>query len=280
LNYTLALLESETMLALQASSLDPALGIWHTDERHRSSLTLDAMEAGRATAEGLVLDLVTETKLRTRDFHEDGRGVVRVLPPLTRHLAEWMPTLAAAVEPIVLDLGRLFDRTVTSAEAGMFSLGAPRWPEHRRTARHNRPPAVRLQACRTCGTVLPSERRDPYCDDCRPDRSAKAAVAHKEAGARVTQARRDSIRRQRLAGLEWDRTHSERPARAEFSNEILPGLAGISFSELSRATGLSRRYCKLIAAGEAVPHPMHWPAFRRLAENTLGSQRTAPVPGA
>lgn len=50
-------------VALQASSLDPALGIWHTDERHRSSLSLDA---GRTTAESLVLDLLTETKLRTR----------------------------------------------------------------------------------------------------------------------------------------------------------------------------------------------------------------------
>lgn len=262
LNYTLALLESETMLALQASSLDPALGIWHTDERHRSSLSLDAMEAGRTTAESLVLDLLAETKLRTRDFHEDGRGVVRTLPPLTRHLAQWMPTLAAAVEPIVLDLGRLFDCTITNADTGRLLLGAPRRPEHRRTARQARPPASHLHACRSCGTILSANGRDPYCDDCGPDRPSTAATAHQTAGTRVTQARRDSIRRQRNAALEWDRTHPERPDPATFRREILPHLAGVSYSHLSRTTGLSRRYCKLIATGENVPHPMHWDAFR------------------
>jgi hypothetical protein len=40
---------------------------------------------------------------------------------------------------------------------------------------------------------------------------------------RVTQAaRRDSIRRQRLAALEWDRTYPDRPDPAEFTESILP----------------------------------------------------------
>lgn len=46
-------------------------------------------------------------------------------------------------------------------------------------------------------------------------------------------------------------------------------LVGISYSSLSRQTGLSRRYCKLIAIGDAVPHPVYWEAFRSL---------TAPIP--
>ena len=43
---------------------------------------------------------------------------------------------------------------------------------------------------------------------------------------------------------------------------ILPQLAGISYSALSRQTGLSRRYCKLIMTGECVTHPVHWPRFQ------------------
>jgi hypothetical protein len=66
-----------------------------------------------------------------------------------------------------------------------------------------------------------------------------------------------SIRRQRLAALEWDKTHSARPDRDEFTRDILPHLEGVSYSALSRASGLSRRYCKLIATGQYVPHPVH-----------------------
>jgi hypothetical protein len=85
-------------------------------------------------------------------------------------------------------------------------------------------------------------------------------IAPPAAGSR--QARRDSIRRQRLAALEWDKSHTVRPDPDEFTREILPHLDGVSYSALSRASGLSRRYCKLIATGEYVPHPVHWDGIR------------------
>jgi hypothetical protein len=50
----------------------------------------------------------------------------------------------------------------------------------------------------------------------------------------------------------------ERPDPADLTETILPALTGISYSQLSRTTGLSRRYGKLIAEGENVPHPSHW----------------------
>jgi hypothetical protein len=73
------------------------------------------------------------------------------------------------------------------------------------------------------------------------------------------------MRRRATAVAEWDRTHLTRPDPAEFTETILPHLQGVSQSALSRATGLSRRYCRLIQTGEMVPHPMHWDSFRRSA---------------
>jgi CRISPR/Cas system-associated endonuclease Cas1 len=73
------------------------LGIWHTDERHRDSLALDVMEAARPTVDEYVLDILTRTTFQARDFHETGRGICRILAPLTHHLAEAIPAFAAAV---------------------------------------------------------------------------------------------------------------------------------------------------------------------------------------
>ena len=47
LNYLYALLEAETTIACHQIGLDPGLGIFHTDQRDRASLALDAMEAAR-----------------------------------------------------------------------------------------------------------------------------------------------------------------------------------------------------------------------------------------
>jgi hypothetical protein len=221
------------------------------------------MEAACPTVDHYILDLIAQTTFRTRDFHETGRGVCRILPPLTHRLAEAMPVLAAAVEPIIVHLGRTLDRTVTTADAGGVVFGKPRRPEHRRPTRHTQPLGLpRLIACRTCGTILPDDRRDPYCADCGPNQATEATTAHRSAGSRVTQARRDSIRRQRLAALEWDKSHPVRPDPTEFTRDILPHLDGVSYSALSRASGLSHRYCKLIATGQYVPHPVHWNAIR------------------
>ncbi len=262
LNYAYALLEAETTLALHASGLDPALGIWHRDEAGRDSLALDVMEAARPAADRLVLRLLTDGALRPRDFYETRRGACRVLPPLSHHLATWMSTLAGAIEPTVLQLGRLFDRTVDVEDAGGVLFARPRRSEHRRASvRSTWPGQHVIRACRVCGVVLPVGSRDAHCENCAPHRPPSADAAHRDAGARVTQARRDSIRRQRVAALEWDR-HNTRPNPAIFQVEILPHLQGISYSALARATGLSRRYTKLIATGQATPHPMHWAAFR------------------
>jgi CRISPR-associated protein Cas1 len=271
LNYLYSLLEAETTLALHAAGLDPALGIWHTDEPHRDSLTLDVMEATRPIVDRYVLGLLKDTTFRAQDFQETRTGSCRILPPLTHRLAEAMPALAAAIEPSVLELGRLFDRTIQPVHTEGFGFGKPRRSEHKRTTKRTTPTELpNLAACRRCGTLLPNDARDFYCTACAPDRPAGAAagIVAARMSARVSQARRDVMRRRAQAVAEWNRTHLTRPDRVEFTDSILPQIQGVSISALSRASGLSRRYCKLILIGETVPHPLHWEAFRTCANQS------------
>jgi len=130
LNYLYALLEAETTLALHAAGLDPALGIWHTDESNRDSLTLDVMEAVRPVVDRYVLDLLQATTFRAGDFHETRTGSCRILPPLTHRLADVMPALAAAVEPIVVGSAHL--RSHHRSSRGQAWPRKPRRSEHRR----------------------------------------------------------------------------------------------------------------------------------------------------
>ena len=266
LNYLYTLLEAETVLALYAGALDPGLGIWHADEPGRDSLALDVMEAGRPTVDRLLRDLLTTTTFRRHDFTETSRGTCRIVPPLTHRLAEVMPSLSAAIEPVVIDIGRQFDRTITTASANGLTVTRPRRAEHRRAPSHARQPATpTLAACRTCGELLSGSTPDIYCPACAPSRAPTAAQAVAQSRARVTQPRRDKLSARTTAAAQWDRTHPDRPDPREFTRSILPGLDGISYSALSRATGLSRRYCKMIATGESVPHPMHWQAFTSIS---------------
>jgi CRISPR/Cas system-associated endonuclease Cas1 len=100
-------------LATLAVGLDPGLGVLHADLRGRANFVLDLIEAARPLAERHVLRMINSQALPWRDFDEDSRGVVRVLPPLTRRLAEAMPGFAATLSPVV------------ERVAGMLALASP-----------------------------------------------------------------------------------------------------------------------------------------------------------
>jgi CRISPR-associated endonuclease Cas1 len=101
LNYSYRLVETEGRLATLALGLDPGLGILHADMRNRDGFVLDLIEAGRPIAERHVARLMNSHRFRRRDFYEDARGVVRLLPPLTHRLAEAMPTFGRTLAPLV-----------------------------------------------------------------------------------------------------------------------------------------------------------------------------------
>ncbi|HML01589.1 MAG TPA: CRISPR-associated endonuclease Cas1 [Acidimicrobiales bacterium] len=147
LNYSYRLVECEARLATLAMGLDPGLGILHADMRNRDGFVLDVMEAARPVAERHVVRLFSECTFRRRDFAEDGRGVVRVLPPLTHRLAEAMPAFGLTLAPVVEHVATLL------AEASPYDLVAP---AHLSRSKH-KAAAARRRAARVDDTTRPSD---------------------------------------------------------------------------------------------------------------------------
>jgi CRISPR-associated protein Cas1 len=282
LNYLYRLLEAEATLGLHAAGLDPALGVFHRDQRYRNGLALDVMEPARAAADAYVLDLL-EQPFRIRDFHETDRGIVRVLPPLTHRLAEAMPMLRGAVEPIVLHTASLLDWQPCGVD-GLVSFSTPRIREAKQ-----RPPtkraatAPRRRTCAGCGDALTSKTHPTqrYCANCRRDGLdpvLPAVPAEPQDRGRALQGQVMSARNR--ARWEWDRAHPVKPDPAEFARRILPGLQVLSIRSICRATGLSHRYVKQVRDAGQIPHPVHWEAFATLtSENACrltGHDETTP----
>lgn len=152
------------------------------------------------------------TTFQRRDFVEDARGVVRVLPPLTHKLTAAMPSFGAAIGPVLEHIANQFaeaspydvstpsvlTRTKHRAAAGRRVDGseAPRPAvthgpgtvglAPRRKRRHKPPissePPLPLPICRQCGSVLAiePERTKPggsYCSTCLSERRAEAGSA-------------------------------------------------------------------------------------------------------
>jgi CRISPR-associated endonuclease Cas1 len=186
LNYTYRLLEAEGHLATLAVGLDPGLGVLHADTKGRASFVLDLIEATRPMAELHILRLLRSQPLRWRDFNEDSRGVVRVLPPLTHRLAEAMPGFATSLAPVVERIAhivakaspydvatpsiltkekhkaaarRRVDGSSQQEPSSMASVGpgaiglAPRTKQRQRPRPENEP-ALPLPICRGCGVIL------------------------------------------------------------------------------------------------------------------------------
>ena len=202
LGYLYRLVEAEARLTIVAVGMDVGIGAVHSDLKGRSSLALDVMESARPLAERHLLTLLRSHPLRWRDFHEDRRGVVRVLPPLSHRLAEAMPGFATTLAPIVEHVASIFassspyDVVVPSKLTGQKHRAAARqrWvsgtAEHggdqpvgpgldgvapRRKRRQKPRPeleaALPLPICKGCGAVLAPEpdrhrRRRAYCPTC------------------------------------------------------------------------------------------------------------------
>ncbi len=268
LNYLYRLLEVETTIAIHASGLDPTIGIWHADERYRDSLALDLMEAGRPAVDSYALSLLGTEIFRKCDFIETPEGGCRLAAPLTHQLAAALPAIRNVIEPVVMEAGRLLDHSPTISDTGGLTLTSPRRSEHRRrTAVSHAMPLPRMDRCSACGVSLDGAT-GAQCRTCRAEKWSRPAGG--EPVARVSERRRASLSRQTAATAAWNRTHTERPPASRFAEKIWPHLEAFSVSEISRQTGLSRRYCKLIREGDVVPHPRHWPTFASLTRDQPG----------
>lgn len=202
LNLSYRLLEAEGHLATLAVGLDPGMGILHADLKRRASFVLDLIEAARPLADQHVLRLIQIHPFRWRDFHEDARGVVRVVPPLTHRLAEGMPGYAAVLAPVAERLARSLaeaspydvttpstltrekhkaaarrriDEEKASTPIGPGQPGMPPREKKRQKARAENEPSLPLPICRGCGVALAPEpdrrrRRGTYCRNCLANR--------------------------------------------------------------------------------------------------------------
>ena len=281
LNYLYALLEAEATLACHAVGLDPLIGIFHTDQRSRASLALDAMEAVRPTVDAYVLALTTQRTLSREDFVETRQGACRLTPGFTARLADtvetWRHHIAPVVEGAALAFAQSTARPVIVASRLTGAQRRAAWddrsPDRRPRTRAATPTLP--NACRDCGTFLP-DRRKRHCDECRAQRWAKHAVRGRENAAavlaRMRAEQRDPAHGGRAAEIRGAKNAAhqdavrawtgERPDPEVFLTEILPGLRQVPIAELVAATGLSEHYCSLIRLGKKVPHPRHWDALR------------------
>jgi CRISPR-associated endonuclease Cas1 len=282
LNYLYALLEAETILATHAVGLDPLIGIFHTDQRHRASLALDAMEAVRPLVDAYVLALLTQRTLARDDFAETRKGTCRVTPRMAARLAQTTDTWRHHIAPVVEGIAHALAQAATRS----MTIATPLTGAHHRAAWEARGPGRKRRqtkaatphlpnACRDCGTRLP-DRRKRYCDECRARHWAKHAAQGRDNAAsvlaRMRAEQRDPAHGGRAAEnrgaknaahqaavREWT---GQRPDPEIFRTEILSGLHHVSIAELVAATGLSQHYCSLIRLGKKVPHPRHWDTLR------------------
>lgn len=245
-NYGTRLAETEAVLAALALGLDPAMGLAHTDKPGRPALALDLMEAVRHVVEDMVLDLSCRV-LRKADFAQLPSGEVRVLAPLSHHLAQaLMPALRAELGPVAEHVAGIL---------GTLSLDG-RGPSRRpgtttplsRANRHrfsgatpaHRP--VPLPAgCHGCGVIL---ARGTWCPQCLPEHRRATSLAWTTA------------RRAKLAPV-WD--------------ELAPRLAQLTPERIMAATGCSHSTAWRWRTGVSVPRSESLDALRALVNATTHS---------
>jgi hypothetical protein len=272
------------VLACHQVGLDPAVGIFHTDQRNRASLALDVMEAARPIVDAYLLALLRQRKLAQRDFIETPKGCCRMSLRLATSLAEICPALRTEVAPPVERVAHTLAEHATSAVPKLTPLSGGNWSSawdvrnpHRRK-RIKAGTTLQLAAtCRDCGRELPN-RRQRYCVDCRKRRWEEDAEHGRERAAHVLAVlraeQRDPGHGGRAARLRASKNAAHQravrawngpePDRAAFTAEILPGLRSLPISTLVTATGLSEHYCSLIRLGKRIPHARHWEALRNV----------------
>jgi hypothetical protein len=95
------------------------------------------------------------------------------------------------------------------------------------------------------------------CNGEQPAIELSAALRRSITRASQAQARRRSANREdQLARLAWDAEHAHDARDADwYLATVLPGLAGVTLTEIARATGMSTSNAAKVRSGKRVPHP-------------------------
>jgi CRISPR-associated endonuclease Cas1 len=154
LNYLYAVLAGEVTIALTGAGLDPGLGVFHTDEARRASLTYDAMEAVRHCVDGWLAAWLADARFSKRDFYEENDGTVRITRPLTSHLAMTAPIWRPAAQSVAGWLARAFAGDLCEGRQPQSLFSA--LPAPRRAWTGMQPPIPKT--CIECGGALERKR--------------------------------------------------------------------------------------------------------------------------
>lgn len=222
----------------------------------RDSLACDLVEPVRPIVDARALDLL-EARTFRGDFFETREGVCRIMPPLTKGLAETAPQWAAAVAPHaerpVRQLlagpkrsraGRSRKSVPTPLTQDNRSAGRERVRTRARQPKKGRP-AKLAHACIVCGAEIRGRGRK-FCAGCRPEQTKEAlSAAHaalrasrrsgqepmqrKEVKRRIAKANAKA----RTLGEAWERSHPESPDPEVFRREILPRLSDVSLGAMT-----------------------------------------------
>jgi hypothetical protein len=143
------------------------------------------MEAVRPEVDTYLLDLLQRRVFHLGDFHETRRGVCRLLPPITRLLAETAPGRARLIAPVAERVAAILAEApgskvdclptpLTNANRHAGRETMRRRPRRAAQPRSPRPPAT----CQICAGEVPHPDRE-YCDGCLPfyEKKQKAAFA-------------------------------------------------------------------------------------------------------
>lgn len=300
LNYLYAIAEAECRLALLTVGLDPGMGIVHVDQRNRDSFACDVMEAIRPAIDAFTLDLIQSRPFGTGDFFETRQGACRLMPPVTRMLAETAPRWAAVVAPIVEGIAQTLMNgdSRPRSNAPQQRLPTPLTQSNRSAGRakvrrrERQPPSLAPAkmpaACLDCGTILGNPARR-YCDDCLPEIRQEQGTAFALAGPAILAERR-AVGADPAHGGEAGKSRGRRNATHHhansawnhdttygqdseyFSREILPMLQTVSLRVMADATNLTPGYCSFVRRGLKVPHRRHWSALERLTTSTTNEK--------
>jgi CRISP-associated protein Cas1 len=101
-----AILETETTIAAHRMGFDPSLGLMHTDQRYRASLSSNLMEPVRPVADRIAIELLQSRELARGEVVETRKGVCRLGPTLARQLGGHSDALREAVGPHAERLAR------------------------------------------------------------------------------------------------------------------------------------------------------------------------------
>jgi hypothetical protein len=183
------------------------------------------------------------------EFFENREGHVRIVPPLTRELAELMSAFREAVRPMVqavVDFLLECGSDYTALAEAVKPKPAPvayRKTEQRRSVRPQpirpgvaamaaEPIALTQRHCAHCETLT----TDTYCS---PECAQAAATL-----AQLAEQLQDPSRRTPEA---W--------------SLIWPAIQRLPLARMCKATGLSKPWASVTRSGKQVPNPKFWPAL-------------------